>query len=121
MATYKQLCIHCNEMIERDSRCCAKCGSRSPFGYQCPNCLKTVEKGNLVCSGCGRSLTTTCPHCSSPLFAGTGKCASCGKSVMVKCGNKLCGQLQFFENTKCTVCGKAIKDAKKQIKKGGAN
>jgi hypothetical protein len=34
---------------------------------------------------------------------------------MVRCDNKRCGEPQFFENSKCTVCGKALKTAKKQI------
>ncbi|MDR2562116.1 MAG: zinc-ribbon domain-containing protein, partial [Holophagales bacterium] len=56
MATYKQPCVHCGEMIERDSRLCSKCGSRSPFGFQCPACFKPIARGNAVCSGCGRPL-----------------------------------------------------------------
>jgi hypothetical protein len=31
---------------------------------------------------------------------------------MTKCQNKLCQGLQFFENTKCTLCGKKIKHKK---------
>jgi len=40
---------------------------------------------------------------------------------MIRCENKRCGELQFFENTKCTMCGKVIKGAEKQIEamKGG--
>lgn len=34
---------------------------------------------------------------------------------MIRCENKRCGNLQFFENTACTVCGKPIKKARKQI------
>ena len=117
MATYKQPCIHCGEFIERDSRLCPKCGSRSPFGHGCPNCLKPIERGNAVCAGCGRTLTTVCPFCNGQTFAGSGKCDACGKSLMILCENKRCGELQFFENTKCTVCGKPIKKAKKQIAK----
>jgi len=119
MATYKQPCIHCGEMIERDCRLCSKCGSRSPFGFQCPNCLKTVVRGNAVCSGCGRPLTAACPFCNAQTFVGSEKCDACGKSVMIRCENKRCEHLQFFENKKCTVCGKPIKDAKKQLSKGG--
>jgi predicted amidophosphoribosyltransferase len=117
MAAYKQPCIHCGELIERDCRLCPKCASRSPFGYQCPNCLKSVERGNAVCSGCGRALATVCPYCGQPVFAGGEKCGACGKTLMVRCDNKRCGEPQFFENTKCTVCGKKIKSVKKQIKR----
>lgn len=116
LATYKQPCIHCSELIDRDDRYCPKCGSRSPFGYQCPSCLKPIERGNAICSGCGRKLTAVCPFCGGQTFAGTDKCDVCGKSVLICCENKRCGQLQFFENTKCTACGKPIKDAKKQLK-----
>ena len=122
MATYKQPCIHCGEMIERDCRYCAKCGSRSPFGYQCPTCLKPVERGNVLCSGCGRSLTAICPYCMNWTFVGSDKCDTCGKSLLINCENKRCGEKQFFENTRCTACGKPIKNAKKQIEeniKGG--
>jgi predicted amidophosphoribosyltransferase len=118
MATYKQSCIHCGVMIERDSRVCAKCGSRSPFGFQCPNCLKKVEQGDAACSGCGRPLSIVCPFCNAQTFAGGDRCGACGRSLMIRCENKRCDQLQFFENTKCTVCGKPIKDAKKQLSKG---
>ena len=115
MATYKQPCIHCGEMIGRDSRVCSRCTSRSPFGYHCPNCLKEIERGNLVCAGCGRSLITVCPFCGGQTFAGSERCDVCGRPVMILCENKRCGQVQFFENTKCTVCGKKIKKAQKQI------
>jgi len=117
MATYKKPCIHCNELIDGDDRYCPKCGSRSPFGYQCPSCLKPVERGNAACSGCGRSLMVVCPFCNARTFAGGDKCDACGKSLMILCENKRCGQYQFFENTKCTACGKPIKNIKKQISK----
>jgi RNA polymerase subunit RPABC4/transcription elongation factor Spt4 len=115
MATYKQPCINCGEMIERDSRFCARCGSNSPFGSQCPTCFKPIMRGNVVCSGCGRPLTILCPICNRQTFVGEDRCDACGKSLMIRCENKLCGGLQFFENTKCTLCGKTIKKAKKQI------
>jgi hypothetical protein len=28
---------------------------------------------------------------------------------MVRCENVRCGQMQFFQNSKCTACGKKIK------------
>lgn len=109
MSTYNKPCIHCGERIDGDSKYCAKCGSRTPFGFICPNCLKPIERGNLLCSGCGRKLTVNCPLCKAETFVGSGKCEACGRSLLVKCENKRCGELQFFELTKCTVCGKAIK------------
>jgi predicted amidophosphoribosyltransferase len=122
MATYKKNCIHCNELIEGDSRVCSRCGSRSPFGYNCPTCLKPIQKGNEVCSACGRSLTTSCPYCNKEVFVGLETCDKCGKTLMIHCESNRCEALQFFENKKCTVCGKPIKKAHKQIKeiaKGG--
>jgi RNA polymerase subunit RPABC4/transcription elongation factor Spt4 len=108
MATYKQPCLHCGEFIERDSRLCPKCGSRSPFGHHCPFCLKPVEKNQTVCSGCGKSLMVQCPTCHGQTFAGE-RCAICGADLMVHCTNPRCGELQFFMNATCTACGKKIK------------
>ena len=108
MATYKQPCIHCGEFVDRDVRLCPKCGSRSPFGYQCPTCLKSIEKGQALCSGCGRPLNVACPTCGRQTFVDE-RCEVCGAGLMIKCENKRCGALQFFENTKCTACGKKIK------------
>ena len=108
MASYKQQCIHCSGLIERDSRICPECGSRSPFGYHCPTCLREIQKGQLVCSGCGRPLYIACPTCGQRTFADE-RCEACGAGLMVKCANPRCGDLQFFENVKCTACGKKIK------------
>ena len=107
MATYKQPCIHCNQFIERDVNVCPNCNSRSPFGYRCPDCLLEIEKGQRVCSGCGRALYVTCPTCGQLTFADE-RCEKCGKGLMVYCTNPRCNELQFFENVKCTVCGKKI-------------
>jgi RNA polymerase subunit RPABC4/transcription elongation factor Spt4 len=111
--------MRCGEMIERDSRTCPKCGSMSPFRFQCPTCLRTIEKGNALCAGCGRPLSVVCPFCKGQTFAGSEKCDSCGKLLMVKCENKRCNQLQYFQNVKCTGCGKPIKNAEKNLLKGG--
>ena len=115
MATYKQPCIHCGEMIKRDSRFCAKCGSRSPFGFQCPACFKPIQRGDKLCGGCGKPLVTVCPVCGGQTFAGSDKCDACGRSLMIRCDNTRCGELQYFEIRKCTICGKTIKSAGKQI------
>ncbi|MCL2358452.1 MAG: zinc ribbon domain-containing protein [Candidatus Bathyarchaeota archaeon] len=117
MGTYKQPCMHCGALIERDSHFCTKCGSHSPFGYHCPSCRKQIERGNAICSGCGRNLMTPCPFCNGQTFIGSEKCDACQKSVMIHCENDRCGKLQFFENTKCTACGKPIKNTKKQLEK----
>jgi hypothetical protein len=102
-------------MIEGDSRVCPKCGIIGPYGMQCPNCLRTIKTDDAVCSSCGRALMTPCPFCKADTFVGIWKCGSCGKALTIKCPDKKCGQPQFFESTKCTVCGKVIKDGKKQI------
>lgn len=111
MAFYKKPCIHCGALIDRDDRFCPKCGSRNPFGYQCPSCMRPIYKENQVCEGCGRPLYIKCPHCGGRTFI-QDTCESCGNSLMVQCSNPRCGEMQFFQNTKCTACGKKIKAAK---------
>ena len=108
MASYKQPCVHCGTFIERDARLCPNCASRSPFGYHCPACLRDVDKSDRVCAGCGRSLFTVCPTCNRQTFVGE-RCDSCKAGLMIYCTNTRCGALQFYENIKCTVCGKKIK------------
>jgi len=107
MASFKQPCIHCGEFIDRDTRVCPKCYSRSPFGYRCPSCLRDVQKGQAVCSGCGRPLIVACPTCRLQTFAGE-RCDACGAGLMINCTNPRCGDLQFFDLIKCTACGKKI-------------
>jgi len=102
-------------MVERDARRCSKCGSSSPFGFQCPACLKIVERGYALCSGCSRPLSTLCPYCAGQTFVAGEFCDLCGKTLMIQCENKRCAAPQFLENTQCTACGTAIKNAKKQI------
>ena len=108
MASYKQPCIHCGALLDRDVRFCPKCGSGSPFGYLCPTCLRPIEKGDAICGGCGRPLVVTCPFCAEKTFVQE-RCERCGESLMTSCENKRCGVLQFFENTRCTACGKKLK------------
>lgn len=94
-------------LIERDVHLCPGCGSRSPFGYACPDCAKPIQKGQAACSGCGRRLYVPCPTCGQMTFAGE-RCELCGSGLMIRCTNARCGALQFFENVRCTVCGKKI-------------
>ena len=108
MATYKKPCIHCGALIDGDARFCVSCGSMSPFGYLCPSCSRPIEKGQPLCAGCGRQLYTVCPTCGGRTFVGE-RCDACGAGLMVYCDNPRCGALQFFENIKCTACGKKIK------------
>jgi len=108
MASYQKPCVHCGSYIEPDSHYCPVCGSGSPFGYLCPACLRPVEKTLAVCSGCGRSLYVDCPHCGGRTFVQE-KCERCGSSLMIRCENPRCGVPQFFENKKCTACGKKLR------------
>lgn len=108
MASYRQPCMHCGTFIESDSRFCPSCGSMTPFGYSCPTCLRPIAKTDAVCSGCGRPLHVECPFCGAKTFV-QDTCESCGASLMVTCQNPRCGKQQFFENVKCTACGKALK------------
>ncbi len=107
MATYKMPCIHCGNLIDGDSHFCEFCGSRSPLGYSCPSCLRSITKGQMRCPGCGRSLTIICPHCGKNTFVDD-RCEVCGKTLLVPCANSRCREQQFFQNEKCTACGKKI-------------
>ncbi len=113
MASYRHACIHCGNLIDRDSHYCVYCASRSPFGYLCPSCLHPIEKNQSLCSACGRPLYVTCPHCGQATFVDD-RCERCGQSLLVACQNKRCGQWQFFQNTKCTACGKPIRAGRKK-------
>ncbi len=108
MASYKQNCMICGELIDRDVRYCPNCTTPNPFGYHCPTCLSPITKNQKVCSGCGRPLYVYCIYCNKPTFV-QDRCESCGVSLMFTCKNKRCGVKQFFQNTKCTACGKKIK------------
>ena len=112
MATYKQPCVHCGTMIDGDSRLCTVCGSITPFGFACPECMRPILKGQPVCANCGRELYTTCPNCGGVTFVQQ-QCEQCGAGLMVWCANKRCGALQFFENKTCTACGKKLKARKR--------
>ena len=108
MGSYKQNCIQCGTLIDRDVRFCPTCGSFSPFNYHCPTCFREINKGQNACAGCGRPLYITCPICGNRTFVQE-KCESCGAWLVIRCKAKNCGALQFFENEKCTSCGKKIK------------
>ncbi len=107
MAVYKEPCRHCGTFILRSSRFCPKCGSRAPFTDLCPTCLREVSREASLCDFCGRPLHVTCPKCGAKTFVGE-KCDECGASLLKQCQNPRCGELQFFQNTKCTACGKKI-------------
>lgn len=108
MASYKQPCMHCNTFIDSDARYCPSCQNGHPFGYACPTCLRSVEKKQSICSSCGRALYVPCIHCGKLTFVQE-RCEQCGAELMVRCSNRRCGAEQFFENAKCTACGKKIK------------
>lgn len=107
MASYKQPCQNCGNLIDRYAKYCIYCHSRHPFGFQCPTCLHPVGREQVLCSSCGRPLNIVCPHCGQETFVDD-QCDRCGQSLLVQCANRRCNQWQFFQNTKCTACGKAI-------------
>jgi len=82
MASYKQPCIHCGALIDRDSRFCPQCASHSPFGYSCPNCMHAVDKSQRVCPACGQALYIACTACGKLTFIGE-PCAYCGANLSV--------------------------------------
>jgi len=114
MASYKQNCIHCNTLIDSDSAYCVGCGSSSPFGYACPKCKHPVEKGQVICGGCGQHLYLACPVCGQRTFT-QDTCEACGVRLVIRCPNDRCGREQFFTNEVCTECGKKIKPKYRQI------
>ena len=108
MVSYRQPCLQCGTFIDSDARICPACSSGNPFEYLCPACLRPVAKADIVCAGCGRELHINCPHCGDTTFV-QGACEKCGESLMVTCQNPRCGRPQFFQNRKCTACGKILK------------
>lgn len=110
MASFKKPCRHCGTLLESDARFCPHCASGAPFADLCPACLREVSRAERICPGCGRPLYVTCPHCGAATFVAE-RCQACGRTLMVRCENPRCGGKQFFENTKCTMCGKKIKKA----------
>ena len=111
MAGYDKPCIGCGTFIGYDSQFCPICGRQSPFYDACPSCNIEIRREWQRCPSCGRNLYTVCPHCGQRTYV-VEKCDMCHQSLMIKCENKLCQGLQFFENTKCTLCGKKIKHKK---------
>jgi RNA polymerase subunit RPABC4/transcription elongation factor Spt4 len=109
MASYKHSCMHCGALLDRDASFCPMCGNSSPFGYVCPTCLHPIEKGQQLCQSCGRPLYVVCPLCGGRTFVAE-KCEACGGSLMIRCPNERCDMPQFFENERCSACGKKIKE-----------
>ena len=107
MALYKQPCRHCGTLLQRDCRFCPQCGSRSPFVDLCPTCLREIDRTQKICSGCGRLLYVACPVCGGQTFV-SDRCDACGAELLRPCRNPRCGEMQFFQNTVCTACGKKM-------------
>ena len=108
MASYKQPCLQCGTYIDRDVQICPFCQSNSPFGFRCPTCRVTITKNQWICANCGRSLYVSCPHCGKQTFV-QDRCDVCKGSLLKQCQNRRCRASQFFENIRCTACGKLIK------------
>jgi predicted amidophosphoribosyltransferase len=109
MATYQKPCIQCGAFVQGGARYCQACGTSNPFTHNCPTCIKEISPEHMVCSGCGRPTKILCPVCKQQTFIGKSNCEVCGESLMQTCSNPRCGEKQFFENTKCTACGKKFK------------
>ncbi len=108
MAGYNKQCIGCGELIGYDNRFCPICGRVSPFYDACPSCMAQIKREWQRCPSCGRSLYIACPFCAQKTYV-SDKCDNCHAPLTVQCENKLCRSQQFFENQKCTECGKKIK------------
>lgn len=108
MAGYDKPCIGCGQFIGYDSKVCPICGRLSPFYDACPSCASEIKREWLRCPSCGRELSVACPSCGQQTFVAD-KCDACRQSLMIQCENKLCLAPQFFQNIKCTGCGKKIK------------
>lgn len=114
MAGYQQPCRVCGAFVARDSRFCPSCSSSAPFVDLCPSCHHQVARGQRVCAGCGRGLAVTCPACQATSFVGE-RCDACGAAFVVRCPDRRCQALQFFENDRCTACGKKIKEKDRRV------
>ncbi len=108
MASDKKKCMHCCTFIASNSKFCSKCGSRNPFLIRCPECLREVNREDVVCSCCGRNLIIKCQVCGKDTFV-LDKCEKCGTSFLIECPNRRCGELVFFQNDSCTMCGRRLK------------
>lgn len=108
MTSYVKQCVHCGKMIPEDSRYCPKCISRNPFIIKCPECFRTVTKDEKECNCCGRKLTVKCPQCGEVSFI-LDQCEKCGVGFLKECFNKRCGEMVFFQNEYCAMCGRKLK------------
>lgn len=109
MAGYNKPCIGCGTFIAYDSKFCPTCGRNSPFYDACPSCMAEIKREWKRCPSCGRGLYIACPHCAQLTFV-CDKCDSCHQPLTRPCENTLCGSQQFFQNVKCTDCGKKFKN-----------
>lgn len=108
MASEKKQCMHCNTLIESVSKFCPECGSRTPFILRCPDCLREVIREDTECVCCGRKLIIKCPVCGKDTFV-LDRCEKCGANFLIQCPNKRCGEMVFFQNSSCTMCGRRLK------------
>lgn len=108
MTSYVKQCIHCGEMISKDAKYCPKCKSRNPFIIRCPEYFREVTKDQKECSCCGRKLIVKCPFCGEMSFV-LDQCEKCGTCFLIECFNKRCGEMVFFQNEYCTMCGRRLK------------
>ena len=76
---------------------CTEVGQKYRFCLECGTKIELLGENEMICPSCGKNTFVQ------------EKCEHCGAGLMVYCENKRCGALQFFQNTKCTACGKKIK------------
>ena len=107
MPGYKHPCRYCQELIEKDSNFCPKCGRANPVGPpRCPKCRNPIQKEWKKCSNCGLSLEIVCPKCGKTTFFDD-YCSNCDARLTVTCSK--CKTEQPPIGDKCIKCGKSLK------------
>ncbi len=75
MASYKQTCIHCGNLIDRDSRFVHSVPAKALL-VTFAQLAASYRKGTTTLFRCGRKLYILCPHCGQQTFAGD-QCERC--------------------------------------------
>lgn len=77
-------CAKCGVEIPQGSKFCLQCGEKvvvaSSDGIVCPDCGKTVKKGNF-CPECGHKFVKVCPTCAKENPEGAKFCLECGTKL----------------------------------------
>lgn len=108
MATYKKVCMYCNELIPGDSQICPICEKQNPFSRRCSKCSNPIQKNWKICSSCGIKLVTICTKCGKETITDC-KCLNCGAPILGKCSNRKCLEIQIItKEGKCYKCGSEL-------------